>query len=200
MQTGNTEPLGLILRGPSPLLNHLLATRIREVLPGGRLQTILEPNASGWRLELEPGDRWLFIGNADSPDQAIAEAIAAGASAAMSFRDGWQDLERALIALVRGDYLYVPERILRTMGAPSLPPPPARIDSLTSREQQVLQLVVAGYSNTECARRLAVSVHTVRTHLRSIFDKLNVSSRSALARQVKAFGLLAQERGSDRRT
>jgi DNA-binding NarL/FixJ family response regulator len=55
--------------------------------------------------------------------------------------------------------------------APALPLP-----ELTSRERDVLECVTAGFDRGETARRLGVSVHTVRTHLQSIYAKLDVHS------------------------
>jgi DNA-binding CsgD family transcriptional regulator len=53
--------------------------------------------------------------------------------------------------------------------------------SLTEREQAVAALVTAGCSNPEIARRLYISRETVQTHLKHIFGKLGVDSRTALA-------------------
>jgi DNA-binding NarL/FixJ family response regulator len=57
-----------------------------------------------------------------------------------------------------------------------------RIDAftrLTPREQQVLSALVAGESVKAIARDLGVSLPTVRTHIRSLFDKLGVNSQRA---------------------
>lgn len=53
--------------------------------------------------------------------------------------------------------------------------------SLTEREQAVAALAAAGCSNPEIARRLYISRETVQTHLKHIFGKLGVDSRTALA-------------------
>jgi DNA-binding NarL/FixJ family response regulator len=47
---------------------------------------------------------------------------------------------------------------------------------------EVLRLVAAGLSNPQIAQRLVVSTRTVEAHLRSIFSKLEVTSRTAAAR------------------
>ena len=60
--------------------------------------------------------------------------------------------------------------------------PPSSRDELTARELEVLQLVSEGLSDGEVARRLVVSPRTVHSHLRSIYRKLGVSSRSAATR------------------
>ncbi len=52
---------------------------------------------------------------------------------------------------------------------------------LSSREEEVLRLVVEGLSNAEMAERLCVSLETVKTHMRHIMEKLSVSDRTQAA-------------------
>ena len=63
-------------------------------------------------------------------------------------------------------------------------------DSMTDSELVVARLVAQGLTNREAAERLFVSRHTVSSHLRSIFAKLNVNSRVELARiaNIRGFG------------
>jgi DNA-binding CsgD family transcriptional regulator len=53
------------------------------------------------------------------------------------------------------------------------------VPRLTPRQNDLLRLVAAGYTNTQIARRLGISECTVRTHLENIYEKLHVSSRAA---------------------
>jgi DNA-binding CsgD family transcriptional regulator len=53
------------------------------------------------------------------------------------------------------------------------------VPRLTPRQNDLLHLVAAGHTNTQIARRLGVTEGTVRTHLQNIYEKLNVSSRTA---------------------
>ena len=53
---------------------------------------------------------------------------------------------------------------------------------LTQREREVAELVSDGWTNTEIAERLCISVSTVKSHMQSIFEKLGVSNRTMLAR------------------
>ena len=61
-------------------------------------------------------------------------------------------------------------------------PRAARIDGLTAREVEVLSLVAAGLMNRQVAERLGVSTRTVDAHLRSIYAKLGLKSRTAATR------------------
>ena len=60
------------------------------------------------------------------------------------------------------------------------------LESLTERERQVADLVVARYTNPEIAAALFLSPKTVETHLRHIFHKLDVTSRVEVARTIEA--------------
>lgn len=64
------------------------------------------------------------------------------------------------------------------------------IEPLTSRELEVLRLVADGASNGEIARRLIVSIGTVKKHTANIFGKLEVQSRTQAVARARALGLL----------
>ncbi|MEN9538064.1 MAG: hypothetical protein RLZZ126_299 [Pseudomonadota bacterium] len=51
-----------------------------------------------------------------------------------------------------------------------------RLDSLTERERDVMQLIVAGQANKQIADRLSISVRTVEVHRARVFEKMNVKS------------------------
>lgn len=52
---------------------------------------------------------------------------------------------------------------------------------LTEREKEILVLVASGASNKEVADRLSISIHTVKSHIRKILDKLHLASRHEAA-------------------
>ena len=60
---------------------------------------------------------------------------------------------------------------------------------LTARQQEILQFVAAGYSNSQIARRLDISVTTVGKHLENIFERLQVSSRAAAVARSRTAAL-----------
>jgi two-component system nitrate/nitrite response regulator NarL len=57
----------------------------------------------------------------------------------------------------------------------------AAATALTHRERQIVGLVSEGLSNKQIGRRLNVTDGTVKVHLHNIFEKLQVSNRTALA-------------------
>jgi predicted ATPase/DNA-binding CsgD family transcriptional regulator len=61
-------------------------------------------------------------------------------------------------------------------------PPPAYPEELTPREVEVLRLVASGLSNAQVAEKLIISPRTAHAHVRSIYSKLFITSRSAATR------------------
>lgn len=59
-------------------------------------------------------------------------------------------------------------------------PAPPEDDPLTAREREVLTLIAHGLTNSEIAERLTLSVNTVKTHRRNIYQKLDIHNRAAL--------------------
>ena len=60
---------------------------------------------------------------------------------------------------------------------------------LSNREQEVLELIARGFSYAEIARLKAVSVHTVQTHIKNLYQKLAVHSRSEAVFEASRMGL-----------
>jgi len=82
-----------------------------------------------------------------------------------------------------------PQMILTTT------PPPAKVavpssDGLTQREMDVLRLLAQGLTSAQIAQRLVIGLVTVNSHVRSIYSKLRVTSRSAATRYAIEHELL----------
>ena len=118
----------------------------------------------------------------DSEDAVRAyECVRAGASAFVGKGDGIDELVTTLFAVVAGESRIAPallsEVLDRFRRAPAAPTAEARpFPRLTAREREVLECLTAGLDRHHIARRLGVSVHTVRTHAQSMFAKLEVHS------------------------
>jgi non-specific serine/threonine protein kinase len=87
----------------------------------------------------------------------------------------------------RQEAVRVPE-VPEAAGAASTQGP--NTGGLTPREVEVLRLVACGLTNVEAADRLTVSRHTINMHLRSIYGKLAVSSRTGATRAAIAQGIV----------
>jgi ATP/maltotriose-dependent transcriptional regulator MalT len=64
------------------------------------------------------------------------------------------------------------------------------MESLTTREHEVLALVADGLPNRDVAARLGISDHTVKFHLASIFGKLGVSTRTEAVQRGLRLGVI----------
>jgi len=73
--------------------------------------------------------------------------------------------------------------------APSVAPA-GPIDTLSDREREVLRLIGFGATNHEIAEQLIISEHTVKSHLRSILNKLNIRNRQQAAVYAERQGLI----------
>ena len=64
------------------------------------------------------------------------------------------------------------------------------MDPISERELEVLHLIAAGLSNREIAKKLFISLNTVKTHTKSINSKLDVNSRLKAVARAKEIGLI----------
>ena len=80
--------------------------------------------------------------------------------------------------------------LLSAMPAPAKIAPSSLIEPLTEREQDVLDMLASGHSNQQIAEALFVSVGTVKTHARHIYEKLSVKSRTHAVARARELGIL----------
>jgi len=69
-------------------------------------------------------------------------------------------------------------------------PSSSLIEPLSARELEVLRLLTTSLSSTEVAQELFVSVNTIRSHVKSIYRKLDVHRRMDAVRRAKELELL----------
>jgi DNA-binding NarL/FixJ family response regulator len=65
----------------------------------------------------------------------------------------------------------------------------SELNVLTAREHEVLELLARGMTNKEIAQVLVITTNTVKRHLKSIFGKLDVHTRSAAAAKAVSAGI-----------
>lgn len=153
--------------------------------------------------EVHPKIKVLATGDGQVPEQIVA-ALRAGALGWVPKDAPFDELLIGLRAASRGErYLSTSlvTGVLEAMArAPSNGHTQTLRQSLTPRENEVLQCMVDGLSRNEIAERLGMSPNTVRTHVQSVLHKLGVHSSLravALAREaglVTGTGGLPQQR------
>ena len=117
----------------------------------------------------------------------LQQGFSLGARGYVELFASTQVLRQAFDA-VQNDALWLPGKLLNNLiGALAIAnnmshsAPPDTLNALSRREQEVAQHVAAGESNKVIAERLFICERTVKQHLSSIYTKLNVKDRLALA-------------------
>jgi DNA-binding NarL/FixJ family response regulator len=138
-----------------------------------------------------PGIGVLVLTMFDDDDSVFA-AMRAGARGYLVKGADTPDVIRAITAVAEGEAIFGPSvatRVLAFLTRPLSAYDEQRFPELTSRERETLDLLAAGYSNTEIARRLYLSPKTVRNNVSSIFTKLQVADRAHAIVRARAAGL-----------
>lgn len=122
-------------------------------------------------------------------DEKVFEAICAGASGYLLKPSPPARILEAILEVRRGGApinAFIARKILSMFGRlPTSRSAPGDY-GLTPREREILQLLVDGLTMKEIARRLNLSYHTIGNHLRNIYHKLHVRSRSgAVAKALR---------------
>jgi DNA-binding NarL/FixJ family response regulator len=150
------------------------------------LMDIQLPNMSGVECvaqlkELLPMVKAIMVTVYEDPDR-IFRALRAGASGYLLKRSTPDDVLNAMREVQQGGGAMSGEIARRVIGYfREQATAKAEIDELTPREREVLELVVHGLSNKEISERLSLAVESVRWHLKHIYQKLHVHSRTEAA-------------------
>ncbi len=129
----------------------------------------------------------------DWQQQAIASPVAM-----LSASDSGHDIQQALKAGALGfisksaDGNVLREQVARLLLGESLPAPAAlaSADGPTPRQHEILLLLAQGQSNKLISRQLNISEDTIKTHLKSLFQLLDVHNRTACVNAARERGWL----------
>ncbi|MFJ8919870.1 DNA-binding response regulator, NarL/FixJ family, contains REC and HTH domains [Streptomyces sp. LamerLS-316] len=131
-------------------------------------------------------------------DDYVYEALRAGASGFLLKDAPPADLISAVRVVASGDALLAPSVTRRLIAdfARQRPAPPSggaalRLNGLTPRETEVLELIARGLSNQEIAARLVVAEQTVKTHIGKVLAKLGLRDRAQAVIFAYESGLVA---------
>lgn len=161
-----------------------------RLLPGLQPEIVLMdiqlPNMSGIECvaklkELLPATQVIMVTVYEDPDR-IFRALRAGASGYLLKRSTAEQVLEALREVQHGGAPMSGEIARKVIGYfRTQETVNAQLEKLSPREQEVLELVVHGFANKEIADRMGVTLEAIRWHLKHIYHKLHVHSRTEAA-------------------
>jgi DNA-binding NarL/FixJ family response regulator len=172
----------------------------RELLSRGAPDVLLTdlglPDGNGIELIRElrrtsPGSAAMVI-TTFGDEKTVIAAIEAGASGYLLKDGSFEEIGAALVELVAGGSPISPSiarHLLRRLQREDAEPK-GDAPHLTQREHEILTLIAKGFSFPEIAGLLSISSHTVTTHVRHIYEKLEVTSRASAVYEAVQLGLI----------
>jgi two-component system NarL family response regulator len=147
-------------------------------------------------LEASPGSKVLIL-SAYNEDQGVRAALIGGASGYVLKTVSGERLAENIRSVHRGEVLLAPSVAAKVVQQLSqLQQESGRreeaLHALTPREREVFFLASRGLKNAEIADELYLSEKTIKTHLRNIYNKLNLASKAELRLFAVRMGLAAE--------
>jgi DNA-binding NarL/FixJ family response regulator len=151
------------------------------VLMDVRMPDVDGITATAQVLEAAPETRVVILTTFEL-DEYVFGSLRAGASGFLLKRTRPEELVAAIHTVAAGDSLLSPSVTRTVIDRMAQQPPPdpqahKRIEELTPREREVLELIARGLANAEIARELFVEESTVKTHVKRILMKLHARDR-----------------------
>ncbi len=186
----DTEPVGEATTGAEALA---LAA---ELQPDVVLMDLKMPGLGGIDatrriLHTSPTTRILVVTMFED-DHSVFAALRAGARGYVLKGANPDEVLRAIRVVSGGEAIFSPAiatRLIDFFGSLRPEALPHTFPQLTDREREILDLIAQGQSNTEIARRLALSAKTVANHVSNIFSKLQVADRAQAMLRAREAGL-----------
>lgn len=130
-------------------------------------------------------------------DEKLFEAIRAGASSYLLKNTSSSEFLGGVRAALAGEAILPPKLAARLFDefarlSARVPPDGASLESpdVTPREREVLNLLATGAADKQIAEQLSLSLHTIKSHVRSILSKLHAVNRRDAARLAAKQGLI----------
>jgi DNA-binding NarL/FixJ family response regulator len=137
--------------------------------------------------EMRPQAKMIFLTREDS-DAARFAAVQSGASAFIHKSQAAAEVVTAIRDVARGKMLITPRTIATLLAKRRTID--VQLQSLTVREKEVLRLMAEGEPSRSIASSLGISYTTVRTHIRSLGQKLGVHSKLEAIVKARELGLI----------
>jgi DNA-binding NarL/FixJ family response regulator len=168
--------------------------KVKELEPDVVLMDLVMPVMDGLTAikevkQLRPETEVIAL-TSFADDEKVFTALRSGATGYLLKDVQPNDLVKAVLAAERGEVQLHPEvakRLMHEVVAPAKTTD--NLEELTEREREVLGLLGRGMSNKEIAREISVSEKTVKAHVSSILNKLNLPGRTHAALYAVKRGL-----------
>ena len=148
--------------------------------------------ALGKLKEVVPDIRVIILTVFDDADK-IFRAVCAGASGYVLKASGTDKIGESIRQVMGGGAPMTPEvakKVLDAFANSDLMPGAKGDYGLTAREQEILRLLAEGLLKKEIADALSISVNTVSTHLRRVYDKLHVNTNTGAVAKALREGII----------
>jgi two-component system NarL family response regulator len=159
----------------------------RKHRPDITLMDMRMPGMSGLEaiaaIRAEQSDARIIALSTYGGDEDIRRALQSGVRAYLTKDVLHDELIRAIRAVHSGE-TYLPASVAAALQARSLPA------DLSTREMEVLSLIVQGHGNKQIAFQLSIAEHTVKNHVKSILFKLGVDDRTQAATAAIQRGII----------
>jgi two-component system nitrate/nitrite response regulator NarL len=166
---------------------------IRERKPGVALLDLRLPELGGLEIvraiQRDSLPTRVVVLSADSSREYVYDAIKLGAAGFLTKAATLSEICDTIAAVARGETVLAPEvqsglvSALRERDQPERP-------LLSERESQVLRLIAEGLTGPEIGSRLHISSSTVKSHVKSVLEKLGVSDRAAAVAEAMRRGVI----------
>ncbi len=141
-------------------------------------------------LDASPAIGVLILVADDLGQSRITPAISGHTLGFLPLEASTEQIEAAIHAIAAGLSVWLPATLKFPLWDTSLNLDEEIIDPLTGRELEVLQLLAQGMANKQIALKLAISEHTVKFHVSSIYTKLGAANRTEAVRLGVRRGLI----------
>ena len=176
----------------------------RRLMPQVVLMDVIMPNCDGVEatktLQAEMPEIRIMMFTISHREEDLFAAITAGATGYLLKSEEAAELLTAIREVSRGGVIVSPplagrllEEFAKQHSDTTLP-----LNNLSAREEDVLQQVALGSSNKQIAATLHISENTVKTHLRTIMEKLHLSNRSQATAYAVRSGLMRDDKPPNR--
>ncbi len=171
-------------------------TLAAELQPDVVLMDIKMPGVNGIEatrriMRADPTVRVVVLTMLEDDDSVFA-AMRAGARGYVVKGADEGEMLRVVRAVASGEALFgsaIAERLMGFFSSAGSSANAQPFSDLTEREREILGLIAQGYGNPEIASRLFLSPKTVRNHISSIFDKLQVTDRAQAIVRAREAGM-----------